>query len=97
HTGRTAGKPTGKAASVKRHLSQLISSGQSQRWGSRDKWYCACHLQIIFFGREYCPARNHDLATCDICSWAATKKQIALEAKAAPKKPSATKTSTSRG
>ena len=39
------------------------------------------HLQIIYFGREYCPARNHDLAECEICSWAATKKQIALEAK----------------
>ncbi len=39
------------------------------------------HLQIIFFGREYCPARNHDLTECPICSWAATKKQIALEAK----------------
>lgn len=26
------------------------------------------HLQIIFFGREYCPARSHDPATCPICS-----------------------------
>ena len=34
------------------------------------------HLQIIFFGREYCPARRHDLATCPICSWAASKKRI---------------------
>ena len=25
------------------------------------------HLQIIFFGREYCPARFHDLTTCPIC------------------------------
>lgn len=39
------------------------------------------HLQIIFFGREYCPARNHDLTQCPICSWTATKKRIALEAK----------------
>lgn len=39
------------------------------------------HLQIIFFGREYCPARNHDLTECPICSWAATKKQIAAESK----------------
>lgn len=39
------------------------------------------HLQIIYFGRDFCPARNHDLATCQICGWAATKKQIALEAK----------------
>ncbi len=26
------------------------------------------HLQIIFFGREYCPARSHDPAACPICS-----------------------------
>lgn len=28
------------------------------------------HLQIIYFGREYCPARNHDFFSCPICSWA---------------------------
>ena len=39
------------------------------------------HLQIIFFGREYCPARNHDLTQCPICSWTATKKRVAQEAK----------------
>lgn len=45
------------------------------------------HLQIIFFGREYCPARWHDLATCPICGWAASKKRIAEElASNAPKK-----------
>ena len=43
-------------------------------WNSR-------HLQIIFFGREYCPARYHDLLDCPICSWAATKKQVSAEAK----------------
>ncbi len=26
------------------------------------------HLQIIFFGREYCPARGHIEANCPICS-----------------------------
>ena len=39
------------------------------------------HLQIIFFGREYCPARNHSLKDCLICSWAASKKRIKQEAK----------------
>jgi endonuclease-3 len=39
------------------------------------------HLQIIFFGREYCPARGHDLTQCPICSWATTKKRIAQEKK----------------
>ena len=46
------------------------------------------HLQIIFFGREYCPARYHDLSQCPICSWAATKKRIAEETKMNRKKKS---------
>ena len=37
------------------------------------------HLQIIFFGREYCPAQNHNLGKCLICSWAATKTRITQE------------------
>jgi endonuclease-3 len=39
------------------------------------------HLQIIYFGREHCPARGHDLASCPICSWAATGKRKRDEAK----------------
>jgi endonuclease-3 len=39
------------------------------------------HLQIIYFGREQCPARGHDLSTCPICSWAATKKRIREESR----------------
>jgi len=30
------------------------------------------HLQIIFFGREHCPAQRHS-ADCPICSWAAVE------------------------
>jgi endonuclease-3 len=33
------------------------------------------HLQIIYFGRQYCPALYHDLEACPICSWAASKKR----------------------
>ena len=32
------------------------------------------HLQLIFFGREHCPARNHEPRECVICSWAGLKK-----------------------
>jgi endonuclease-3 len=46
----------------------------------REAWN-KLHLQIIFFGREYCPARFHDLTTCPICSWASTKKRQAMERK----------------
>ena len=47
----------------------------------RETW-TRLHLAIIYFGREVCPARGHDLASCPICSWAATKKRIAEEARA---------------
>ena len=46
----------------------------------KEKWN-DLHLQIIFFGREHCPARYHDLTACPICSWAASKKRIREEAK----------------
>jgi endonuclease-3 len=29
------------------------------------------HLQLIYFGREHCPARGHEPETCPICSFAA--------------------------
>ena len=45
----------------------------------RDTWNRR-HLQIIYFGREYCPARGHDLSSCPICGWAATQKRIQEEA-----------------
>jgi endonuclease-3 len=32
------------------------------------------HLQIIYFGREHCPARGHDPGACPICSFAASKR-----------------------
>ncbi len=46
----------------------------------RETWI-KLHLQIIYFGREQCPARGHDLSQCPICSWAATSKRIAEEAR----------------
>ncbi|MFO8071772.1 MAG: endonuclease III [Polyangia bacterium] len=44
------------------------------------------HLQIIYFGREHCPARGHDLTRCPICSWAASRGRIAEEARKNRKK-----------
>jgi endonuclease III len=37
------------------------------------------HLQIIYFGREHCPALYHNFEGCPICSWAASKKRKAEE------------------
>jgi len=39
------------------------------------------HLQIIYFGREHCAALGHDLETCPICSFAASKTRIRMERK----------------
>lgn len=40
----------------------------------RESWG-KVHLQIIYFGREHCPALYHDFGACPICSWAASKKR----------------------
>ena len=37
------------------------------------------HLQIIYFGREDCPALWHDLDACPICSWAASRARKEAE------------------
>ena len=52
----------------------------AELWGRR-------HLQMIYFGREHCPARAHDLATCPVCAWAASKARIARERRGARKTP----------
>lgn len=45
------------------------------------------HLQIIYYGREYCPARNHDLTRCEICRlYAIPSVKAAKAAKATGRK-----------
>ena len=39
----------------------------------KEKWN-KLHLQMIFFGREYCPALRHDPKKCRICSVHGRKK-----------------------
>jgi len=63
-----------KAKNVEQTERDLKALWPKETWNKR-------HLQIIFFGREYCPARNHDLTTCPICAWAASKKRIREEAR----------------
>lgn len=58
-----------------------LSSGRSVAQTERDlmrafpeaEW-ARRHLQMIHFGRTYCPARGHDPAACPICSWADTRR-----------------------
>src|SRR6266568_4328395 len=49
---------------IPRDIDDLKKLFPREEWAKR-------HLQIIYFGREYCPARNHDMRACPICSWAA--------------------------
>lgn len=64
-----------------------LSNGRSVEQTERDlkklfpeETWAKLHLQIIYFGRERCPARGHDLTSCSICGWAASKKRIREEA-----------------
>lgn len=59
-------------------LSRGVSPDQTERdlcrLFPREHWNSA-HLQMIYFGREHCPALRHDLTRCPICSWAASKRR----------------------
>ena len=61
-----------KAKNVEMTERDLKKVWPKEQWNKR-------HLQIIFFGREYCPARSHDLSKCLICSWASSKSRILYE------------------
>jgi endonuclease-3 len=74
HIHRLAGRwGLSKAANVVQTERDLKAVFPRDTWARR-------HLQIIYFGREHCPARYHDLTACPICSWAATKARIRAEA-----------------
>lgn len=60
-------------AETERDLKRLFAP---ESWGK-------VHLQIIYFGREHCPARGHDLSGCPICSFAASKARIVRESRRA--------------
>ncbi len=64
------GLSAGRSVEVtERDLKQLFPA---EAWGD-------AHLQIIYFGREHCPARGHVFEGCPICSWAASKRRVARE------------------
>jgi endonuclease-3 len=56
-------------AATERDLKRLFPE---EAWGD-------VHLQIIYFGREHCPARGHVFERCPICSWAASRRRAARE------------------
>jgi endonuclease-3 len=60
--GLSSGK---NVVQTERDLTRLFPESE---WNKR-------HLQIIYFGREHCPARGHEAAECPICSWAGPKRR----------------------
>lgn len=59
-----------------------LSNGRSVEQTERDlkktfpeESWNKLHLQIIYFGRKYCPALRHDEDACPICSWAAPRRR----------------------
>ncbi|HEV7768015.1 MAG TPA: endonuclease III [Thermoanaerobaculia bacterium] len=73
------------AFAVDTHIHRLahrwrLSNGKSVEQTERDlkkvfppEEWSKRHLQIIYFGREYCPARGHEESVCPICSWASRR------------------------
>lgn len=58
-----------------------LSNGKSVEQTERDlkrifaeESWSRLHLQMIYFGRKYCPARGHAAEQCPICSWAMSRK-----------------------
>jgi endonuclease-3 len=71
HIHRLAGRwGLSRARSVAEVERDLTALYPPERWND-------LHLQIIYFGRSYCPARGHDAAACPICSWAAVRPRLA--------------------
>ena len=64
-------------SNVERTERDLKAAFPEETWARR-------HLQIIFFGREYCPALRHDFAACPICSFATPATRIAAEREPVP-------------
>lgn len=68
-----------------------LSSGKSVEQTEKDlkklfpeSTWNKLHLQIIFYGREYCKARPHVIELCPICKKYMSKKAILLEKKPKP-------------
>lgn len=81
HIHRLAGRwQLSRARSVEEVERDLKAVFPRERWNT-------LHLQIIYFGRQYCPARGHDPAACPICSWAMSKARADAEVRQGLSKP----------
>ncbi len=75
HIHRLAGRwGLSRARSVDEVERDLKALFPAERWN-------VLHLQIIYFGRAFCPARGHDVAACPICAWAMSPARARAEAR----------------
>ena len=81
HIHRLAGRwQLSRARTVEEVERDLMAVFPRERWST-------LHLQIIYFGRQYCTARQHDPAACPICSWAMSKARADAELRQGLSKP----------
>jgi endonuclease III len=81
HIHRLAGRwQLSRARTVEEVEHDLMAVFPRERWTT-------LHLQIIYFGREHCTARQHDPAQCPICSWAMSKARAEAERRQGLSKP----------
>jgi endonuclease-3 len=81
HIHRLAGRwQLSRARTVEEVEHDLKALYPPERWNT-------LHLQIIYFGRSYCPARGHSPPDCPICSWAMSKARAAAELRQGLSKP----------
>ena len=90
HIHRCAGRwQLTRARSVEEVEADLKQLYAPERWGK-------LHLQIIYFGRQYCPAKGHVPASCPICSWAMSRARADRETRQGISKPATQSRSTTR-
>lgn len=81
HIHREAGRwQLSRARTVEEVERDLKAVFPEERWGP-------IHLQMIYFGRSHCTARQHDPAACPVCSWAMSKARATAERRQGLSKP----------
>ncbi len=81
HIHRLAGRwQLSRARNVEEVERDLMKVFPKERWNT-------LHLQLIEFGRAQCPAKQHEPASCPVCSWAMSKARATAELRQGLSKP----------
>ncbi len=81
HIHRLAGRwQLSRARNVEEVERDLMKVFPKERWNT-------LHLQLIEFGRAHCSAKQHEPASCPICSWAMSKARATAEIRQGLSKP----------